>query len=131
MKKIQKKAGFGDEIEVSSISYGPYMIYANFLHSFDEELLNTPLLDTVQDAVISEDDDEDEVAMFDEEAPADGEKKPPVELTAEQKAMISKLDQKRCIDFSVIVEDSETGEEFELPPVRLFKDKRESAAEED
>jgi hypothetical protein len=42
LKKIQKKASCGADIEISSISYGPYMIYANFLHSHDNEMLETP-----------------------------------------------------------------------------------------
>jgi len=118
LKKVQNKAGCDDGIEISSISYGPYMIYANFLHSDDEELLETPLIDTVRDAVISED-DEDDMIEFEGET-AEGEKN----LTAEQKAILSRLDQKRFIDFSVAVEDEETGEEYELPPVRLIKDKQ-------
>jgi len=119
LKNVQNKAGCGDGIEISSISYGPYMIYANFLHNDDEELLETPLIDTVQDAVISEDDEDDMIEVEDETA----ERKKP-NLTAEQKAILSRLDQKRFIDFSVAVEDEEMGEEFELPPVRLIKDKQ-------
>ena len=113
LRKIQKKAGCEDGVEVSSISYGPFMIYANFLHSHDEELLESPLLNIVKDAVISEDDDGDEE-----------EKKASVgDLTDEQKAILSKLEHKRFIDFSVAVEDPESGEEYELPPVRLIKDR--------
>eukprot|EP00571_Detonula_confervacea_P000614 CAMPEP_0172319668 /NCGR_PEP_ID=MMETSP1058-20130122/38333_1 /TAXON_ID=83371 /ORGANISM="Detonula confervacea, Strain CCMP 353" /LENGTH=1432 /DNA_ID=CAMNT_0013034763 /DNA_START=69 /DNA_END=4364 /DNA_ORIENTATION=+ len=124
LKKIQKKAGCGEGVEISSISYGPFLIYANFLHSHDEELLEASLLDTVRDAVISEDDDDDEMSLFDEDAEGDGEKKTSVErlLTAEQKTLLSKLEKKRFIDFSVAVEDEETGEEFELPPIRLIKE---------
>jgi len=122
LKNILKKAGCGEEIEISSLSYGPYMIYANFLHSHDEELLETPLLDSVRDAVISEEEG-DEIATFDEDPAAEEKQKAPVDYTAEQKAMLSKLEQKQFIDFSVLVEDGETGEEFELPPVRLIKDK--------
>lgn len=99
------------------------MIYANFLHSHDEELLETPLLKTVRDSIILNDDEEDDdLSMFDEDAQDESEK-PPVVLTDEQKAMISKLERKRFIDLSVTVEDQETGEEFELPPVRLILEK--------
>ncbi|KAL9187802.1 hypothetical protein ACHAXT_006180 [Thalassiosira profunda] len=122
LKKLQKKAGCGDEVEVSSVSYGPYMIYANFLHSHDEELLETPVMAVVKDAVISGDEDEDDASSFGDDA-AEGEEKASTELTNEQKAMLSKLEQKRFIDLSVSVEDLETGEEFELPPVRLMKER--------
>lgn len=128
LKKVQRKAGCGEDIEIASISYGPYLIYANFLNGHDMELLETPLLDTVKDAVISEDDSDmdDDTALFNEDdAEGDEEKKAPaVELTSEQKTMLNKVDQKIFIDFSVTVEDTETGEEFELPPVRLVKERQ-------
>lgn len=120
LKEILLIADCTDNIEISSVSYGPYMIFANFLHSQDKELLDTPLLDAVKDAVISEVDDE--MTSFDEDA-MEGKQKGIDRLSAEQKAMLSRLDQKRFIDFSVTVEDQETGEEFELPTVRLVKDK--------
>ena len=121
LEKVQKKAGCEEGIEISSLSYGPYLIYANFLHSHDEELLDTPLLKTVRDAVIYEEDDDKAL----EEGTGEGDEKPTaVDLTASQKTILSKLDQKRFIDFSVAVEGLESGEEFELPPVRLVKDKQ-------
>jgi len=117
LEEILLKAGCTGNIEVSSVSYGPFMIFANFLHSEDRELLDTPLLDAVKDAVISEVDDEmTEDAM-------EGKQEGIVHLSSEQKAMLSRIDQKRFIDFSVTVEDQETGEEFELPTVRLIKDR--------
>eukprot|EP00577_Skeletonema_sp_RCC1716_P004352 CAMPEP_0113411772 /NCGR_PEP_ID=MMETSP0013_2-20120614/22462_1 /TAXON_ID=2843 ORGANISM="Skeletonema costatum, Strain 1716" /NCGR_SAMPLE_ID=MMETSP0013_2 /ASSEMBLY_ACC=CAM_ASM_000158 /LENGTH=1402 /DNA_ID=CAMNT_0000298185 /DNA_START=1399 /DNA_END=5607 /DNA_ORIENTATION=- /assembly_acc=CAM_ASM_000158 len=126
IEKAKKKAGCEEGMEISSISFGPYMIYANFLHSFDEELLETPILDIVKDAVIGEDDDDDDDFGFDEEETDGGEKKKKeVELTNEQKAALSKLEHRRFIDFSVAVEDEETGEEFELPLVRLERQKKE------
>ena len=76
----------------------------------------------MRDAVISEEDND---TAFEETTTAEGEEKPTaVDLTADQKTILSKLDQKKFIDFSVAVEDVETGEEFELPPVRLVKDKQ-------
>jgi len=44
-------------------------------------------------------------------------------LTEEQKAMLSKLSRKRYLDFSVAVELKETGEEYELPPIRFIREK--------
>ncbi|KAL7540920.1 hypothetical protein ACHAWF_006817, partial [Thalassiosira exigua] len=117
--KVQKIAGCGGDVEISSLSYGPYMIYANFLHSHDEELLETNLLDVVRDAVISDEDDDDLAALSNGD---DEEKESSRILTEEQNKILSKLEKKRFIDFSVAVEDEETGEEFELPPVRLVKE---------
>ncbi|KAL3811063.1 hypothetical protein ACHAXA_009011 [Cyclostephanos tholiformis] len=120
LKDILLTAGCTDNIEISSVSYGPYMIFANFLHSEDQELLNTPLLDVLKDAVISE--DSVEMTSVDENA-MKGNQEGTVRLSAEQKTMLSKLDQKTFIDFTVLVEDQETGEEFELPTVRFMKGK--------
>jgi len=126
LRKVRKKAGCGEGVEVSSLSHGPFMIYANFLHAGDEELLGTPLLDAVRDAVMSEDDDDMSFLEDDIAEEGEGEEEEPpsaAALTAEQKAVLAKLERKRFIDFAVTVEDQETGEEFELPPVRLIKDK--------
>ncbi|KAL7445941.1 hypothetical protein ACHAXM_011760 [Skeletonema potamos] len=131
IEKVKKKAGCDDGVEISSISYGPYMIYANFLHSHDEELLETPILHIVKDAVVAEDgeDDDGDDFAFEEEMDGDEPKKT-VELTVEQKAAISKLDHRRFIDFSVAVENEETGEEFELPVVRLERQKKDNTIDE-
>lgn len=123
LKKTLKKAGCGNDVEVSSVSYGPYMIYANFLHSDDEEMLETPLLDTVKDAIISE---ADETPLVDEFAESDMKKA----ITPRQKAVLAKLDHKRFLEFSATVEDHETGEEYELPAVRLFLDKFQQSTED-
>jgi len=126
IEKAKKKAGCEDGVEISSISFGPYMIYANFLHSFDEELLETPILEIVKDAVIGEDDDgDDDFVSDEEETDGDETKKKIVELTNDQKAALSKLEHTRFIDFSVAAEDEETGEEFELPLVRLERQRKE------
>mmetsp|Transcript_11978 Transcript_11978/g.19786 ORF Transcript_11978/g.19786 Transcript_11978/m.19786 type:complete len:103 (-) Transcript_11978:2268-2576(-) len=102
------------------------MIYANFLHSFDEELLETPILEIVKDAVIGEDDDgDDDFVSDEEETDGDESKKKIAELTNDQKAALSKLEHTRFIDFSVAAEDEETGEEFELPLVRLERQRKE------
>lgn len=119
LKKIRKKAGCGEAVEIASLSYGPFMIFANFLHAGDEDLLGMPLLDTVRDAVIS--DDDDDLSFVDADEVEVGVDKDTI-LTMEQKAILCKLEQKRFIDFSVTVEDQETGEEFELPTVRFIKD---------
>ena len=130
IEKAKKKAGCEDGVEISSISYGPYMIYANFLHSCDEDLLETPILDIVKDAVVAEDDEDEDDFAFDEGTDGEGPKKKSAELTNEQKAAVSKLEHRRFIDFSVAVENEETGEEFELPLVRLERQKKDTPIDE-
>ena len=124
IEKVKKRADCGEDVEISSISYGPYMIYANFLHSHDEELLETPIIDIVKDAVVGENDEDDDDFAFDDGTDNEEPKKT-VELTNEQKTALSKLDHLRFIDFSVAVEDEESLEEFELPIVRLQRQKKE------
>mmetsp|Transcript_13904 Transcript_13904/g.27252 ORF Transcript_13904/g.27252 Transcript_13904/m.27252 type:complete len:1445 (+) Transcript_13904:148-4482(+) len=120
LSKVQKKASCGDEFEIANLSFGPFMIYANFLHSHDDELLDTPLIDIVKDAIISGDDGEDEMFSGD-----DANKDESVNnMTDEQMAALKKLKEKRFIDFSVMVESQETGEEFELPPIRLMNSEK-------
>ncbi len=120
LKKILKKAGCGEVIEISSLSYGPYMIYANFLHSHDDEMLKVSLMESVRDAIVSEADDESSLTTDKFAVESDLEKKST--LTNRQKTILAKLDRKRFLDFSVTVEDQGTGEELELPAVRLFLD---------
>jgi ubiquitin-activating enzyme E1 len=131
IEKLKKKADCEDDVEISSISFGPYMIYANFLHSHDEELLETSVLDIVRDAVIAGDDEDEDDFGFDDEEMGTEQTKKVVELTIEQKAALSKLDHRRFIDFSVAVENVETGEEFELPVVRLERQKKDILTDED
>ena len=90
-----------DDVVVTSISCGPYMLYANFLHEEDEDLLKTSVWDLIDEAVVSGDDDEG----FGDR---DGEASEPVTMDCESH-----------VDLSVVVEDVETGEEVEVPPVRL------------
>ncbi|KAL3802952.1 hypothetical protein HJC23_011575 [Cyclotella cryptica] len=119
LDKVKKLAGLGNEIEVSNVSYGPYMIYANFLNSDDEELLGSPVMDAVRSAVISEEGFDD--ILLNDGSEADQQAEKIVHLTTEQQATLSRLAKKRYIDFSVVVEHIETGEEFELPPIRLVR----------
>jgi ubiquitin-activating enzyme E1 len=118
--KVKKSAEIGDSMEIGNISYGPYMIYANFLNSDDEELLNSPLMSIVESAVVSEEGSDD--MALDEGAEAEAKANTDANnMTDEQKSTLSRLAKKRYIDFSVSVEDTETGEEYELPPIRLEK----------
>jgi hypothetical protein len=85
----------------------------------------------VRDAVIAGDDEDEDDFGFDNEEMDTEQTKKVVELTIEQKAALSKLDHRRFIDFSVAVENVETGEEFELPVVRLERQKKDILADED
>ena len=117
--KIKKSSGVGDDMEVSNISYGPYIIYANFLNSDDDNLLDSPLMEAVKSAVVS-DDESDGMEMGEDSEGATQAEKP---ITQEKQATLSKLSKKRHVDFTVAVECTETGEEYELPPIRLVKEK--------
>jgi len=112
--QIKKKSSKGDEeVEVTNISFGPYMLYANFLHEDDDHLLDTPMLQLVIDAISSGD-------IEDEDLGEEEEGDTPTSYTEAQLLEIEALKRRAFTDFTVLVEDTETGEEAELPPVRLL-----------
>ena len=120
-------------MEIASISYGPYLLYANFLHEGGDSLLLKPLLQLVKEAIISEEDDN--LENFDKDYDSDGNGNGdgdgngnvgavPLDmesLTELQLEDIKKLEKKSYIELDVLVEDTETGEEVELPPVRVVR----------
>ena len=109
LERVKKKATEDpDTVSVSTISYGPYMLYASFLHENDDEMLDRPIMDLLREAVLSSDEDE----FADREGNSQ-------EASAEQQ--IASLGRQSFVDFTIVVEDLETGEEAELPPVRLEK----------
>ena len=106
LSRILKKVGLDeDSFQVSSISYGPYMIYANFMHEDDLELLEKPIWTALADALQGEDE---------EFADRDG-------IAASTTGQVEALQRKRFVDLSVIVEDVESGDELEIPPVRIVR----------
>ena len=119
IEKVKQSSGLGEDMEVSNISYGPYMIYANFLNSDDDDLLNSPLMEAVKNAAIS-DDGLDDLDLDEGSEDANATER---SITGEDQAILSKLSKKRHIDFTVAIECTETGEEYELPPIRLVKEK--------
>eukprot|EP00956_Cyclotella_meneghiniana_P020484 scaffold36296_cov115-Cyclotella_meneghiniana.AAC.12 len=119
---IKRSAKLGDNMEVSNISFGSYMIYANFLNSEDVKLLESSLMNTVKSAVIAE--EESDETQLDVGSNDSNQTEQTSNLTDEQKTILSKLSKKRYIDFSVAVEHTETGEEYELPPIRYVKQKK-------
>lgn len=107
LRRVAKKAGPNPElITVSSVSYGPYMIYANFLHEDDDEILQKPLKELIREAIeIGADED---FLGRDEQSSA---------LDVNQQLQV--LERGQFIDLTVVVEDQTNGDEVELPPVRL------------
>jgi ubiquitin-activating enzyme E1 len=110
LKRIQKKAfkEDPDAVQVASISIGPIMIYANFLHDGDEELLNKSIWTIIEEAVQSGEE-------FDEEFSRDESG----DSTPSNSSVVGGSGS--FIDLAVAVEDTETCEEVELPPVRLIR----------
>eukprot|EP00957_Ditylum_brightwellii_P043009 3257932-Ditylum_brightwellii.AAC.1 len=102
IKKVSRKAaGDGETPEISTVSYGPYMIYANFLHGDDDEILNRPVLDLVKEAITSGDDE-----MFDLMGGDYGDEQgddvggAAAELTSEQIEEVNDLDRRSFLDLS-------------------------------
>lgn len=108
MKKVEKASG----APVTSLSYGPYLLYANFLHDCDDELMDKAVAAVVLEALLSEDE------MYDIESKEIYEQ--------DQGELEEDLENKMFLDFMAVAEDVETGEELELPPIRLVKYARKS-----
>lgn len=124
LKLLKKK--IGSENEVTTISFGPYMIYANFLHEDDTSVLDQSIWNLVKETIISGDDidefefDEgitDELDDNDSNGFRDVEK----DLTEDQMNSVRELEEKSFLEFSVVAEEEDTGEEVEIPPVRILK----------
>jgi len=115
LKRIQKKAYKDDPkaVQVANISIGPYMLYANFLHEDDEDLLKKSIWQVIEDAMLSGDEFDQE---FSRVGPTNGEKG---EQNSPSASRTMSLDS--FIDLEVVVEDTETFEEIELPVVRLIR----------
>lgn len=102
IKRIQKQVSDQpSRVAVVSISCGPYMLYANFLHEEDVDILNSSIWELLEDAVSSSE-------AFEYDNSRDGDE-------SARKIVINK----NFVDLSVVVEDVKTGDEVELPPLRL------------
>ena len=109
LNRLKKKVSDDPEIiEIATISFGQFMIYANFLNEDDDELLDKNLWNVVQDAVESGNEFDE---MFSRDS-SEGLSKNVPDLLASS-----------FLDFTVVVGDLESGEEVELPPVRVTKSK--------
>ena len=89
-------------VDVSTVSCGPFMLYANFLHADDKELLKKPVRDLIADAITDSEAFETEFSRDDDNMAENA-----VALDGES------------FDLTVVVEDTESGEEVELPVVRI------------
>jgi len=123
IKKASPSSDDGDVMEVANISFGPYMLYANFLHEDDSSVLDNSVFDLVTEAILSDGDDlemdmdefdDNDDAKFDSSQSIDRNK-----LSEVQQNEVKSLEQRSFLDLNVIVEDPNTGEEAELPPVRI------------
>jgi ubiquitin-activating enzyme E1 len=104
LRRIKKQASTEPAlIEVASVSLGPYMLFANFLHDDDESVLNASIWEVISESVSSSE-------AFDEAY----SRNEPVDQVGD-----STVDSRSSVDLIVVVEDLESGEEFELPPVRV------------
>ena len=103
--KIKNKLSVGgsETFAISSVSFGPFMIYASFLHEGNKNLLKQSLWNVIKDAVEAGDDDE-----------FSGR-----DLKGSSNNLVDALDRKGFVDLSVVVDDLENDEEVQLPPVRF------------
>ena len=105
LSKVKGKATDDPEsIEITTVSFGQYMIYANFLHEDDDDIMNKSIWELVQESISMGDD-------FDNEFSRDGGGN-----SGSTSTNVSSAD---FLDLSITVEDLEEGEEVELPPVRV------------
>lgn len=103
--KLKKKVLLDDaqDIVISSISFGPYLLYANFLHEADKHILKQPLWMVVKQAV--------QGGYDDDFAGRDA--------LGSSRCQWDELSRKTFIDLCVVVEDLRNDEEVQLPPVRV------------
>jgi len=104
LKKVEKKTGGC----VSSLYYGPYMIYADFLHSDDEIIAHKSVLELIKEALTSD----DELQNTEENVDDRAEK-------VRSSINVDEIEAKPYIELSGVVEDESTGEDAEIPIIRI------------
>ncbi|KAL3925701.1 MAG: hypothetical protein SGILL_000233 [Bacillariaceae sp.] len=113
LRRVCKKAYKDDPdvVNVSNISFGSFMIYASFLHEDDDDLLNRSIWDVIEEAIVKGNEFDQEFARESLGAPD------------ETKSVVDDPNPSfpSFVDLTVAVEDVETGDEVELPPVRLIR----------
>mmetsp|Transcript_39393 Transcript_39393/g.91978 ORF Transcript_39393/g.91978 Transcript_39393/m.91978 type:complete len:208 (-) Transcript_39393:126-749(-) len=119
VRKSRREKEGGPAWNVGSLSWGSRILYADFLHGEDAELLETSLWDVARDAMLEE--DEEEFRDDREEEEGNGP------LTEEEReALVKDLGRRKFVDLMASAVDQESGEEVELPPVRVVRWKKES-----
>lgn len=107
LRKVKRKTGG----QISSLSYGPYLIYANFLHADDESVTEKPVLELVKEALSSGDEFGDADGIVDDRV-GDSGRSP---------ADMEELESRPYLELSAVVEDEQSGEEAEIPPIRIIR----------
>ncbi|GKY95427.1 hypothetical protein MPSEU_000504200 [Mayamaea pseudoterrestris] len=87
----------GNSVVVTSLSIGEFMLYANYLHENDADVLDCNLWDHIKNALTLDDEFQGR--------------------TTEESSV--NIDCERYVDLSVSVEESATNIEVELPPIRV------------
>jgi ubiquitin-activating enzyme E1 len=104
IRRIKKQASDEPElVDVASVNFGPYMLFANFLHDGDESVLDSSVWELISDAIASSEAFDDEFSR----------------TATENNIGNNAPDNRGSVELTVVVEDLKTGEEFELPPVRV------------
>lgn len=103
LKKIMKLiSGSPDTKKIASIFYGPFLLYTSFLHEGDDEVLNTSIWELIRKSCLPDD--------FDVENRRRGE---------DAILTFSVPFSDTIVDLTVIVEDTDSGEEIVLPTTRI------------
>jgi ubiquitin-activating enzyme E1 len=106
IRRIKKQASVEPElVDVASVSFGPYLLFANFLHDGDESVLDSSVWELISDAI-------DSSEAFDDAFSRTANGNDVGDETT---------DNRGSVELAVVVEDLKTGEEIELPPVRVTR----------
>jgi ubiquitin-activating enzyme E1 len=105
LRKVKKKTGG----RLTSLYYGPFMIYADFLHSDDDRVSKKPVFELVKEALMSDHSVEDAASGVSGT------------LDVHSSVDVENFDKKSFLELSGVVEDEETGEDAEIPPIQIKK----------
>lgn len=106
LRKVKKRTGGS----VTSLYYGPYLIYADFLNSQDEIIAEMPVFELIKQALMS-DQNFEETEKHEDNGSSSLNARPSVEIEA--------FDRKLILELSAVVEDDTTGEDAEIPPIQI------------
>ncbi len=105
LRKVKKKTGG----RVTSLYYGPFMIYADFLHSDDDRVAKKPVFELVKEALMSDQNVDDAASGISGT------------IDVHSSVDVENFDKKSFLELSGVVEDEETGEDAEIPPIQIKK----------